>query len=246
MTLNEFAQQAKGFEHLTISDKIISIGYFLHVYKSQEKFKAGDINACFDELHIKRPANANSQMNSMTQSARLLGGTTGFRLSSASRAKVAAMLPAATPERTILSQLKQLEVKLTDPQQRTFLHETNICFMNGAYRASVVMAWNLAYHHLCKFIFDKHLHAYNSRLPIQFKHEKAIIRFTDFEDTKESIVIAVAKGAGIISNTTARILKAKLDLRNTAAHPSSTTILPITAEEVISDLVHNVLLKSPM
>lgn len=246
MELGEFTGQIKGFNNFTLTDKIAVIGYYLHVHKGLEKFKAIEVNACFDALHMKRPANASSQMNAMTQNSRLLGTTSGFKLSSTTRTKIAAMLPSNSPPKQILLQLKNLEASLTNPQQKTFLHEANICFTHGAYRAAVIMAWNLAYHHVCTFIFENHLQSYNTRLPIQFKNEKPINKFTDFEDTKESIVIAVAKGASIISNTTAKILKAKLDIRNTAAHPSSTTVLPITAEEVISDLTHNVLLKSTL
>jgi hypothetical protein len=246
MDLKEFVSQIKGFDNFTVADKISAIGYFLHTHQGIDKFKTAHVNACFDELHMKRPANAGSQMNAMTQNSRFLGNTNGFKLSNTARAKIAAMLPSDAAPKQVLLQLKKLEAGLTDPQQRIFLREANICFMHGAYRAAVVMAWNLAYHHVCSFIFNNHLQTYNTRLPIQFKSEKPIIKFTDFEDTKESIVIAVAKGSSIISSTTAKILKAKLDIRNTAAHPSSTTILPITAEEVISDLTHNVLLKSAL
>ncbi|MEM8514450.1 hypothetical protein RCH14_003795 [Massilia sp. MP_M2] len=243
MDLSDFTNQIKNFNDLAITEKISIIGYFLHAHRNCEKFKAAEINNCFDALHIKRPANTGSQMTAMAQNARLLGNTSGFRLSNTTRARVVAILPSTAPPKQILSQLKKLEESLTDPQQQTFLHEANVCFINGAYRAAVVMAWNLAYHHVCRKIFDQHLDDYNSRLPSQYKNEKPIVKFTDFEDSKESIVIAVAKGAGIISNTTAKILKAKLDIRNIACHPSSTTILPITAEEVISDLAHNILLK---
>jgi hypothetical protein len=248
MELGVFVQQVKGFSAFTAAEKIVAIGYFLHIHKLRDKFKAADINMCFDALHIQRPANAGSQMNAMTSGKvkRLLGNANGFRLNNSSRENIAAMLPSITTPKEILNQLKELEANLTHPQQKTFLHEANVCFAHEAYRASIIMAWNLAYHHVCTFIFNDHLSAYNARIPIQFKHEKLIVRLADFEDTKESIVIAVAKGAGIISSATAKTLKAKLDIRNTSAHPSSTTVLPITAEEVISDLVQNILLKSPL
>lgn len=38
-------------------------------------------------------------------------------------------------------------------------------------------------------------------------------------------------------------MSAKLDRRNTAAHPSDVVITALTAEEYISDLVNNVVLK---
>jgi hypothetical protein len=248
MKIEGFVKQIKGFSTLSLSEKIIVLGYFLHTYKQLEKFKAIDVNLCFDELHLQRPTNSSSQMNAMTSgtSKRLLGNTNGFRLNSASRDKVASMLPVIATPKEILVQLKQLEVSLSHIQQKTFLHEANVCFANEAYRASIIMAWNLAYHHICTIIFDSHLATFNARLPVQYKNEKPLAKASDFEDIKESVVIAVAKGAGIISSSTAKTLKAKLEIRNTAAHPSSTVVLPITAEEVISDLVQNILLKSSL
>lgn len=248
MEIGSWVGQIEGFNTLPVSDKIVVLGYYLNVDQGTERFKGSHIDACFNALHLKKPANANSQMTAMCggYTPRLLKDSKGFRLNSASRAKVAAMLPAIQTPKQITVELKKLEALITNQAQKIFLEETNICFSHGAYRASIVMAWNLAYHHICTYIFDHHLADYNARLPVQFKNEKPIAVFSDFEKTKEHIVIDVAKGASIINKTTHKTLEAKLDIRNTAAHPSSASIQPITAEEVITDLVHNVLLKSPL
>jgi hypothetical protein len=248
MDLQTFVKQIIDFDKLPTVDKILIIGYYFNEIKHKEKFVAADINSGFDSLHLSKPANASSQMNAMTSGnvRRLIGNSKGFKLNSASREKVAALLPSVATPKEILVQLKKLEGQIDDPQQKTFLHETNVCFAHDAYRAAIVMAWNLAYHHVCKFIFEHHLDAYNARLPIQAKNEKPISKFADFEDARESVVIAVAKGAGVINHSTAKTLKAKLEIRNTAAHPSSNVVQSITAEEVISDLVQNIILKTPL
>lgn len=248
MQLPEFVKQIGSFDSLPVSEKILIVGYYLHTAKGKEKFVASDINAAFDLLHIAKPSNASSQLTSMTKGfvKKVLGTTKGFKLNSSSRESIAARLPEIIETKQILTQLKLLETKITNTQQKTFLHEANVCFANEAYRAAIVMGWNLAYHHICTFIFDSHLAAFNARLPIQAKSEKAVVKFSDFEDIKESVVIAVAKGASVISQSTAKTLKAKLDIRNSAAHPSAIVVLPVTAEEVISDLVQNILLKSEL
>jgi hypothetical protein len=66
----------------------------------------------------------------------------------------------------------------------------------------------------------------------------------DFADElKESEVLEICNSAGIINKDIYKILKAKLDRRNSAAHPSSVKIDQLQAEEFIDDIVKNVILK---
>lgn len=245
MEIGAWARQIAGFSTLSNADKILAVGYFLHVDKQSDRFLPIAINTLFDQLNIERPANTGSQMRAMTtgKPKRLLQDARGFRLSSDARDKVASWLPPVHTPKEILADLRALEASITDPQQKVFLHEALVCFANEAYRASIVMAWNLTYHHVTSFIFANHLPAFNARLRVQFPKEADIKLFTDFEDMKESMFIAVVKGGNLVTSATAKTMKAKLDVRNTAAHPSSTIVSPITAEEVITDLVKNILLR---
>ena len=126
-----------------------------------------------------------------------------------------------------------------------FLEETLICFKNAAFRAAVVMAWNLAYDHLCVWIHTKHLAAFNTRLPIRFPKAdlQPIVNRDDFTEMKESQVIEACRSAGIITGSVFKVLDEKLKKRNLAAHPSGIAISQLTAEEMIHDLVENVILK---
>lgn len=65
----------------------------------------------------------------------------------------------------------------------------------------------------------------------------------DFEEFKESEVIEVCGKAGIINDNTKKILNDKLTRRNMAAHPSLVEITQYQADDVITDLVNNVILK---
>jgi hypothetical protein len=114
-----------------------------------------------------------------------------------------------------------------DLAERTFLDEALNCFEVGAFRAAVVMTWNLAYHHLCDYILKNRLADFNLRWPAVFqghhsKGLKCITTMDDFGDMlKESEVIRIAKSATIISNDVAKILDEKLGRRNSGASVGS-------------------------
>jgi hypothetical protein len=65
----------------------------------------------------------------------------------------------------------------------------------------------------------------------------------DFELIAESKVVEVCSSAGIISDSVNKVMKEKLTRRNLAAHPSGIAVSQSTAEDCITDLVNNVVLK---
>jgi hypothetical protein len=119
----------------------------------------------------------------------------------------------------------------------------------GAFQAAIVMTWNLTFWHLCTFVLKHHLAAFNTRYPVSLpnKHVKAkvqtIAKYEDFLlELKESEVLTICRDAKIIDPNIYKILDAKLDRRNSAAHPS-VKIDQLQAEEYVDDLVKNVVLK---
>jgi hypothetical protein len=245
MSLPEWVKQIPGFKAMPVSEKIVVIGYFINEVAKLDRFSATAINNSFDVLHLDRPSNASSRLSGLATGGlkRLLRDAGGYRLNSVTREKVAAMLPKPVEVKQLVTELRKLEAQMTDPHQKTFLAETILCFSHGAFRAAIVMAWNLAYHHACSYILANHLAAFNLQMAKAFPKKKAVGKHSDFEDLQESDVIEIAKGAQIFSKATSGTMKAKLDIRNMAAHPSSTVVAPIKAEEVIIDLVQNVLLR---
>ena len=112
------------------------------------------------------------------------------------------------------------------------------------------MAWNLAFDHFHRYIFGdaERLSAFNEQLPKSYPKEKIhkISVLADFEELKESQILQVSRSAVLISNDLFKILKEKLDKRNSAAHPSAIEIAPHTAEEYVIDLITNGVLKLTM
>jgi hypothetical protein len=144
--------------------------------------------------------------------------------------------------------LQSLPGKISGEAERLFLTEAITCLRSRAFRATIVMTWNLSYDHLLNWICANHLGAFNAAIPKRFSSPKkariTINKKEDFSDElKESEVIELCGTAGILSDNTRKILSEKLTRRNLAAHPSLVEITQYQAEDVISDLVNNIILK---
>ncbi len=65
----------------------------------------------------------------------------------------------------------------------------------------------------------------------------------DADALKESEVIEIARTGKLLDKNTTQILQDKLTRRNMAAHPSRVVITQHQADDAITDLVNNVVLK---
>lgn len=210
-----------------------------------ERFQTSDIGPCFDEVHIERPVNIALILSRLCQKSppRLIKDVKGFRLHQAARKDLSARLPQRATSVATTMLLNDLLARVTDPAQRMFLTETLSCFKHHAYRAAVIMAWNLAFSDLLDRIMTKHLAAFNTAGAASHHQKKPITDRVDFEKLKESEVIKIAATAGILGKESVKKLEEKLGKRNTAAHPSSVVVSVATAEEFIFDLVENIVLR---
>jgi hypothetical protein len=143
--------------------------------------------------------------------------------------------------------LKDLRALVPYVAEREFLNETLLCFEHKAFRAAIVMSWNLAYSHLLEFILAHHVAGFNPKyqvVPGKWAKAKPIASCDDFPvDLKESEVLEMAKSGDAINNDIYKVLDGKLGRRNSAAHPSSVVIGQLPMEEFVHDLVTNVVLK---
>jgi hypothetical protein len=145
--------------------------------------------------------------------------------------------------------LLDLPKQVPDVGEREFLDEALKCFRASAFRAAIIMSWNLAYDHLLSFVLQHHLAAFNAQWPRSFSKQNAQARVQaitardHFAELKESEVLNICKAAGIISPDIWKIMDEKLGKRNSAAHPSGVVIGPPQAENFIHEIVNNVVLK---
>jgi hypothetical protein len=144
--------------------------------------------------------------------------------------------------------LADLPGKVLDLAEKNFLAEAINCYRIEAYRACVIMTWNLAYSHLIHWILNdaKRLADFNAAIARRYPKKPAIkiAAYDDFlEDLKESEVIEICSTAGLVNSSIIRILREKLGKRNTAAHPASVIIVQSQADDAVTDLVNNVVLR---
>lgn len=240
----EFAGRIPAFDKKAFTDQIEAFAWHLHEVQGKQKFTAADVASCFDRAHLAKPADVRSLLRNLCEKKppRLLKDSTGYRLSAPARQQVGKALDARASALALSSLLAALVPKVTDTAQRTFLNETLTCFNNKAYRAAIVMAWNLVYSHVCNRVFALHVQAFNQQRAKTYPKLPELTKRTDFEDYKESQVIEICRGARILDATVCKTLTEKLGRRNTAAHPSSSVLTAVSAEEMIVDLVTNVLL----
>jgi hypothetical protein len=109
------------------------------------------------------------------------------------------------------------------------------------------MAWNVTYDHFLYWILNdpKRLGAMNTQFPRSYPKAKvsAFAIFDDFMHPKEDEGLNVAKSAGVIGLPVHKVMKRGLDRRNDCAPSFGTVVNQTNAEDSISDLIQNVVLK---
>lgn len=246
--LLDFAADIPQFARRSSPEKIEIFSWFLHEVRKQERVSAADISACFDAAHESRPLNVHRDLQRLCERKppRMLRDSKGYRLSAIARRELGERLKVRQSTIRTTALLDGLSGRIRDPAHQAFLAEALVCFRNQAYRAAIVMSWNLAYSDVTHRILANDIDRFNRQRAKAFPKTKEITKRSDFEDLKESVVLEIARGAGLLSASSFKILDEKLGKRNTAAHPSMIVVSAVTAEEVISDLVENIILKDPL
>jgi len=247
MELTDFANQVSGFDEAPPREKIRLFAWFLDAYRGKEVFDNADIRACFSALHISDP-NVAKYLQRMVDYKDLMKVRGGFKLERAARTTLDTKYGTHQSVVQVSKLLSDLPGKVSDLAEKNFLGEAIKCYRIEAYRACVVMTWNLAYSHLLHWISNdaKRLGEFNAGIARRYpkKPPITIASYDEFlEELKESEVIEICSTAGIINSTVIRILKEKLGKRNTAAHPSAVLIVQSQADDVVTDLVNNVVLR---
>ncbi len=249
MQLSDAIPAAEGFSNWSHAEKIKFFAWFLHTHRNQTHFTPAQVSGCFDELNLSPPSVVGPFLAAMEKRKpkEALRDASGYRLESRLRNQFDALYGQRTATVQVHRMLSELPSKVSNLIEKTYLEESLICFRHKAFRAAIVMCWNLAFDHLCEFILAKHLGAFNKQLPASFPKAgiTRIVNKDDFTSLKESEVLQVCKSGNIISSSLYKILKEKLDRRNIAAHPSGVLVSEATAEEFVKDLIENVVLKLP-
>jgi hypothetical protein len=247
--LDDLVRETPSFTSWTHVDKIKFFAWYIHVHEGKSSFSGTDILARYKLVNSEPPTSVSPFLKSLEtkKPKQLLRDSNGYRLERRVRDEIDAKYGSRTSTVTVHKLLSGLPSKISSAAEKSYLAEALICFSHGAFRAAVVMAWNLSFDHLCCYIQDdaNRLSLFNTQLPRSFPRAdiSSISKKEDFSELKESQVLLIAKSAGIVPSNIYKVLKEKLDKRNIAAHPSGIHFTQLTAEEFITDLVENAVLK---
>ncbi len=247
MELADLAAQVDGFDNLPPREKIRLFAWHLHTNGGKDVFDNAMIRSCYDQLHLAVP-NVAMYLPRLAEAKPpdLVKVKGGYKLERSVRAALDAKYGVHYSVVQVSKLLADLPGKVPDLAEKNFLVEAMKCYRVEAYRACVVMTWNLAYSHLLHWILaeSRRLNDFNSAIPRRFpkKPPMAIAKYDEFEELKKSEVIEVCNSAALVNGNIIRILKEKLGKRNTAAHPASVIVVQSQADDVVTDLVNNVVL----
>ncbi len=203
MELTELRQSVEGLGDKSHADKIKLFAWYLHTYQKKDYFSPSDIKACYDNLDLASPSSFGGYFANLVKSKEILKNSSGYRLENKTREALDAQYGISEVAVKITNLLLTLPEKIPNLAERTYLDEALICYRHRAFRAAVVMTWNLAYHHLCDYVLKSHLAMFNERWQIKYpshhkKTPKIIAKMDDFSDQlKESEVIEVCNSASM-------------------------------------------------
>lgn len=179
----------------------------------------------------------------------LLKDAAGYKLEHATRERMDKKYLGHETTIAVSQLMKELIGKVSDEAEHLFLSEAISCYRARAFRAAIVMAWNLAYDHLANWVLADpvRLAAFNARIVTRLgvKRGTGIVIATreDFEQLGEQEMLDICNGASLFaSGNMKKILDIQLTKRNLAAHPSLIKIDGPQADDTISSLVNNVVL----
>ncbi|MGQ2958445.1 MAG: hypothetical protein ACT6QT_07900 [Sphingopyxis sp.] len=246
-TFGEFVERVDGFAQLSPTDKICHAAWYLHTIRGDSQITTSSVNACFDEIHSLPPHTAvYLKRMSERKPPLMIKSKSGYRLENSPRRKIEERYGQKRSNLIIPNLLSNLSSKIPSTNERVFLEETLRCYSVSAFRATIVMAWNLAFDHLQNWILSdpSRASAFNTSLSVKYPKKNLTIKnLDDISELKEFETIETCYHAKIISKNVSEILKEKLKRRNAAAHPSGVVITQAQADDVITDLVNNVVLK---
>ncbi|MDX6462539.1 MAG: hypothetical protein QOE55_6236 [Acidobacteriaceae bacterium] len=247
MELADLIDQVGGFDTTTPREQIKLFAWWLHVHNGKELFGPAEVRTCYAKLHVNEPPALATYLTRMADArpADLLREKGKYKLARQARNELDKSYATHQSIVQVSKLLAELPDKVPDVAEKVFLIEAIDCYRVRAYRACIVMTWNLAFNHLLNWILKDagRLAAFNDAIPKRYQKRVGVVMksYDDFfEEFNESEVIEVCNTAATVNSNIIKILKEKLVKRNIAAHPSSIVVVQSQADDVVTDLVNNV------
>lgn len=243
----DFAGSVPGFYRKTAVDQLIALAWFAEARQQRASFDGAYLRDCFKAAGVEPPdMSVYLPRLASKKPPQLVREKGGYRLAGAVRRSLDARHGGEPTATAVAKTLTDLPAQMPDLAEREFLTEALNCYRVRAYRAAIIMAWNLTYDHLAHWVFAdaERLAAINLGIKSKYpKKDLVLVNYDDADGLKESEFIEAARTGKLLDKNMAQILREKLGRRNMAAHPSRVAIVQHSADDMITDLVTNVILK---
>jgi uncharacterized protein YcgL (UPF0745 family) len=249
--LNLFLESVKGFFELKPSDQIDVFVYYITIEKELGSTQATALRDCFLKADISPYSNISQYLINNIKCKdknppKFLRIKDGYQLHRNLRNSIEQTIEKQEFKVKVSRDLRSLLEHVNNSNENEFLKEAIDCYEISAYRAAIVMVWNLTIDHLFEYILKNELPNFNTALSKNTDKRIKILTVAakdDFSEIPENKFIEICRSSNIISNDIRKILDEKLGIRNSYAHPSNIKVLESKATEFIEDLINNVILK---
>jgi hypothetical protein len=206
--------------------------------------RPADVARCYDELKLEPPSSIGPFFDLLRrrQPTEMSKDADGCRL----EARVLEEFDVAYGRDTAprASDLEEIAEGVADARRRKYLDETLVCFRAGAYRAAVVMAWNLAREVLREQIVAAHAGrgadaATNSARSGSAKESAD----NDLKELTDRQLLTACEQAAVISKSDRHRLTRRLDECDVAVKLSAAAIMPAVAEDLVRSALEDVILR---
>ncbi len=162
MTHEEFFERNRELPNWSREDQYLAWAWYLTTFQGKEEFLNEDIAQCYRCLQLPAPDFIKGQGSELWRAKKLLPSEPRrfncYRLERLTREALDQKF-ARRPEPKehvetleLRENLEDSQKELTEPSEKLYLNEAITCLKHGAFRAAVVMGWNLAYDHPCHYV----------------------------------------------------------------------------------------------
>lgn len=248
ITADDFVGRLPGFSHLAKKEQVLLFGYFITKSTGREAFTVKELSACFDQSRVNAPGNIHREVDKLVsiRPSKFIRKGTSYSLQRDALSEMenehkALWVGKRHPDISrVNDDLRKLLPTVKGRNQKDFLEEAIKSFEVECFRAAYIMTWLLVVDILYDYVLKHKLVGFNQSLASNNKYKNLVIESKDdFGEVKEGDFIMFLKQSGAIDANVKKMLVAKLDFRNTCAHPNSFEIRPHKVTAYIDELVTN-------
>jgi hypothetical protein len=161
------------------------------------------------KLHINEPSALATYLTTMSDAKELLKEKGQNKLARTARADLDTKCGVHHSVVAVNKIITDLPAQVPNVAERAFLNEALKWYRIEAYRACIVMTWDLAYGHLLDWILKEPIRLAAFNAAISKRYQK------------------MTSTANLFNSNIFKFLKERLDKRNITAHPSTVTVCAV-------------------